>query len=58
VFVDDTQLPGVARAVNFCVKNLGWTNEDRGKEEGHEWIVVRTGPREAFVRPFAEFVDF
>lgn len=58
VFVDDMQLSGVARAVNFCVKNLGWTSEDRGKEEGHEWIVLRTGPREAFVRPFADFVDF
>jgi predicted O-methyltransferase YrrM len=58
LFVDDMQLPGVARAVNFCVKNLDWTSEDRGKEEGHQWIVLRTGPRAAFSRPFADFVDF
>lgn len=58
VFVDDVQLPGVARAVNFCVKNLDWTSEDGGKEGVHEWTVLRTGPREAFLRPFEEFVDF
>ncbi len=58
VFVDDVQLPGVARAVNFCVKNLDWVREDRGKEGIHEWIVLRTGPRDAFLRPSADFVDF
>jgi hypothetical protein len=30
VFVDDTQLPAVRRAVAFCVGNLGWTEEDGG----------------------------
>ena len=59
VFVDDTQLPGVRRAVGFCLANLGWVVEDEGAEgEMHEWMVVRTGRREAFLRPFAEFVDF
>jgi predicted O-methyltransferase YrrM len=58
VFVDDVQLPGVARAVNFCVKNLDWTSEERGNEGVHEWIVLRTGQREGFLRPIDEFVDF
>ena len=58
VFVDDTQLPGVRRAIDFYIANLGWATEDRGKEDSHEWLVVRTGPRDAFFRPYAEFVDF
>jgi hypothetical protein len=58
VFVDDTQLPGVRRAVGFYMSNLDWTTEDRGKEGGHEWLVLRTRPSEAFLRPYAEFVDF
>ncbi|MDQ3824156.1 MAG: class I SAM-dependent methyltransferase [Actinomycetota bacterium] len=59
VFVDDTQLPGVRRAVDFCLANLGWTVEDEGAEgDIHEWLVVRTGPSELFLRPFDRFVDF
>ena len=58
VFVDDLQLPGVRRAVDFCLSNLRWTAEGDGKEGTHEWIVVRTGPREIFSRPHDELVDF
>jgi predicted O-methyltransferase YrrM len=59
VFVDDVQLPAVKRAVDFYVSNLGWTIEETGQEgEHHGWAVVRTGRREAYLRPFAEFVDF
>jgi predicted O-methyltransferase YrrM len=58
VFVDDTQLPGVRRAVDFYIANLGWATEDGGKERTHEWLVVRTGPRDAFFRPYAEVADF
>jgi predicted O-methyltransferase YrrM len=58
VFVDDVQLPGVRRAVAFCLANLGWTTEDQGKEGIHEWLVLRIGPREAFSRPIEEFADF
>ena len=58
VFVDDTQLPGVRRAVDFCIANLGWFIEDGGEEGIHEWLVVRTGPSDAFLRPYFEFVDF
>jgi predicted O-methyltransferase YrrM len=59
VFVDDTQLPGVRRAVDFCVANLDWVVEDGGDEgTAHEWLVLRTGSHAAFRRPFADFVDF
>jgi predicted O-methyltransferase YrrM len=59
VFVDDTQLPGVRRAVDFCLANLGWFIEEGGEEgDVHEWLVVRTGPSDAFLRPFTHFVDF
>jgi predicted O-methyltransferase YrrM len=59
VFVDDTQLPGVRRAVEFCRTNLGWTVEDEGAEgDAHAWTVLRTGSTEVFQRPFADFVDF
>ncbi len=56
---DDAQLPGVRKAVDFCRANLGWTIEDEGQEgDDHEWLVLRTGPEELFLRGFAEFVDF
>ncbi|MDQ3876239.1 MAG: class I SAM-dependent methyltransferase [Actinomycetota bacterium] len=59
VFVDDTQHPGVRRAVDFCLTNLAWVVEDEGSEgDFHEWLVVRTGPSERFLRPFTEFVSF
>ena len=59
VFVDDVQLPGVRRGIEFCISNLGWTEEEQGNEgPSHEWRVLRTGPEERFVRPFTDFVDF
>jgi predicted O-methyltransferase YrrM len=58
VFVDDVQLPAVRRAVQFCGSNLGWTVEEEGREDEHEWVVLRTGSPEAFHRPFDSFVDF
>lgn len=58
VFADDVQLPAVRRATGFCVANLGWTVEDRGREAEHEWVVLRTGPAEAYDRPFDSFVEF
>ncbi len=58
VFVDDTQLPGVRHAVDFCVANLGWRIEDGGEEGAHQWLVVRTGSHDAFLRPFADFAPF
>ena len=58
VFVDDTQLPGARRAVDFCIANLDWVAEDRGKEGLHEWVVLRTASHGAFLRPIDQFVDF
>ena len=59
VFADDAQLPGVRRAVDFCVANLGWTVEDEGAEgDVHEWLVLRTGSPDALMRPFWELADF
>jgi predicted O-methyltransferase YrrM len=58
VFVDDMQLPAVRKAVQFCVSNLGWTIEDEGREDEHEWIVLRTGSPDAFHRPFDSFAEF
>jgi predicted O-methyltransferase YrrM len=58
IFVDDTQLPGVRKAAEFYVSNLGWTIEDGGREDEHEWVVLRTGSPDAFNRPFDSFVEF
>jgi predicted O-methyltransferase YrrM len=58
VFVDDYQLPAVARATSFFVANVGWTVEQRSAEdELHEWAVLRTSTR-ADTRRFDDFVDF
>jgi predicted O-methyltransferase YrrM len=58
VFVDDLQLPSVARAGSFCVTNLGWTiEEDSSDEDLHHWIVLRTAPMPS-VRPYDHFVEF
>ena len=58
VFVDDMQLPAVRRAARFCVSNLGWTIEDEGREDEHEWVVLRTGSPDGFHRPFESLVEF
>lgn len=58
VFVDDTQLPGVRRAVEFCIANLGWITKEEGQKGVHEWLVLRTGPHGALSRQYTEFRDF
>src|SRR5262249_3854935 len=58
VFVDDMQPPAVRRATAFCVSNLGWTVESEGREDEHEWVVLRTGSPDAFHRPYDSFVEF
>jgi predicted O-methyltransferase YrrM len=57
VFVDDFALPGVARAVSFCLTNLGWTLEESAHDELHHWAVLRTS-RAPDERAFDFFVDF
>lgn len=58
IFLDDYQLPGIARAVAFFLTNLGWTLEDQGRADDlHSWAVLRT-PTDADTRTFEYFVDF
>ena len=58
LFVDDYQLPAVARASSFCITNLGWTLEEVSADgDLHHWAVLRTAPvpRE---RSYDYYVDF
>jgi predicted O-methyltransferase YrrM len=58
IFVDDFQLPSVARAVSFCTTNLGWKIEEVSTDDDfHHWIALRTAyaPPQ---RPFDHYVDF
>ena len=58
IFVDDYQLPGIARAVSFFVTNLNWVIEETSREEEfHHWVVLRTATAPDN-RPFTHFVDF
>jgi len=58
VLVDDYQLPAVARAVSFCVENLGWSLEEVSEvDELHHWTALRTSARPD-TRPFDHFVEF
>lgn len=58
VFLDDYQLPAIARAVSFCTTNLGWSLEDVSPPDDlHRWAVLRT-PRVPDTRPFDHFVEF
>jgi predicted O-methyltransferase YrrM len=58
IFVDDYQLPAVARAVSFCTTNLGFKVEEVSAcDDIHQWTVLRTAhvrPQ----RPFDHYVDF
>ncbi len=58
LFVDDYQLPAVARAVSFGLTNLGWgTEEVSPDDEVHQWAVLRTSTEED-ERSFDHFVEF
>ena len=58
VFVDDYQLPAVARAASFFVTNLGWTIEEvSAADEHHRWAVLRTSTAPD-TRRFDDFVEF
>ena len=58
IFVDDYQLPAVARAASFCLTNLGWTLEEvSAADELHRWAVLRTSAVPD-TRPFDYYVDF
>ena len=58
IFLDDYQLPAVAKAVAFATSNLRWAvEEDRQAAPEREWVVLRTAdpPRR---RDYRDFVDF
>lgn len=58
VFVDDYQLPAVARAASFFVTNLGWTLEEASAaDDFHQWAVLRTSAVPD-TRAFDYYVDF
>lgn len=58
IFADDYQAPAVARAVSFCLNNLGWKIEEKSpSNEHHQWIVLRTAS-EPVQRSYPHFVDF
>ena len=57
-FVDDYQLPAVARAASFCLTNLGWRLEAVSPaDELHQWAVLRTSTVPD-TRPFDDYVEF
>jgi predicted O-methyltransferase YrrM len=58
VFLDDYQLPAVARAASFCVTNLGWVSEEvSAADDLHQWAVLRTS-HVPDTRPYDYYVDF
>jgi predicted O-methyltransferase YrrM len=58
VIVDDYQLPAVARAVSYCVTNLGWRAEAVSPNDDlHQWAVLRTSAVPD-TRPFDYHVEF
>ena len=58
VFVDDYQLPAVARAASFCLTNLGWSLEEvSAADELHQWAVLCTSAVPD-TRPFDYYIDF
>lgn len=58
IFVDDYQLPAVARAASFFVTNLGWTLEEvSAADDFHQWAILRTSAVPDS-RPFDYYVDF
>jgi predicted O-methyltransferase YrrM len=58
IFVDDYQLPAVARAASFFLTNLGWTLEEvSAADDFHQWAILRTSAVPDS-RPFDYYVDF
>ena len=58
MFLDDWQLPGIARAAGFFKSNLGWSIvEVNSAQAAHHWAVLRTSTKPD-TRPFDYFADF
>lgn len=58
IFGDDYQAPAVAKAVSFCLTNLGWKLEELAPtSERHRWFVLRT-IKEPTHRMYPHFIEF
>ena len=58
VVADDYQLPAVARAVSYCVTNLGWrAGAVSPPDDLHQWAVLRTSAVPD-TRRFDDYVEF
>ena len=58
IFLDDYQLPAVARAASFFATNLNWTlAEVSPADNNHQWAILRTSTFPD-TRPFDYYVDF
>ena len=58
VFLDDYQLPAVARAASFFLRNLAWALEEVSPADAlHQWAVLRAS-RTTDERPFDFYVEF
>ncbi len=58
ILLDDYQLPGIRRAVAFCLTNLGWTLEEvASADERHRWAAIRTATTPD-TRPYDYYVEF
>ncbi|HVP05764.1 MAG TPA: hypothetical protein VMT90_08820 [Dehalococcoidia bacterium] len=58
VFLDDYQLPAIARAASFFLTNLGWMLEEVSRADAlHQWAVLRTSSVPD-TRPFDYYVSF
>jgi hypothetical protein len=57
VMLDDFELPAIAKAVAFFVRNRGWSVEESSPNGPHGWVVLRTG-KTLEDPPFTHFIDF
>ena len=58
IILDDYDLPGIAKAVSFFVRNLDWSIEETSpRDTEHQWVVLRTSP-DRDTRDFQYFVEF
>lgn len=58
VFVDDYQLPAIAKSAGFCISNFGWKLEELSEADAlHQWAILRL-PSVPTARTFRDFVDF
>jgi len=58
IFLDDYQLPSIAKAASFFVTNVQWALEEiSGEDEDHQWAVLRTS-RTPDTRTFRDYFEF